>query len=337
MISPRDKELCNRGYFTGEQPLGVFDGAKILRELYRLLTGSGIEVCFGSASGLVDAVLFVEAPTGKQFQAVQRDFSDARKVCFVMESPAIVEPDMEFLLTNVDLLLSWHFDVNHEKHEYLPYPKADKFYFSSVEECLNFKRFDFSMMAANKYSSSSNELYSLRRKVIKEFEYLSREVFHLFGPGWGNHHCFGLPYTNRLKKILRHTPPTSYKGVADNKIDCLARYKFSFAIENYRGSDGYISEKIHDCFMAGVVPIYSGDSNVSRIVPEGSFVLLDNFSSISECIDYCLDMPRADYLKKLEVIYDYTRSHTNSVYSTALAIYRGLAGAGAAGMDVRGS
>jgi hypothetical protein len=47
------------------------------------------------------------------------------------------------------------------------------------------------------------------------------------------------------------------------KIDGLADYAFSIAIENVE-SDHYFSEKLIDCFLAGTIPVYFGNRDLSK-------------------------------------------------------------------------
>ncbi|PAF43934.1 glycosyltransferase family 10 [Helicobacter sp. 11S02596-1] len=59
-----------------------------------------------------------------------------------------------------------------------------------------------------------------------------------------------------------------------NKVDGLAPYKYSIAIENSRTSH-YFTEKIIDCFLAYTMPIYCGAPNIGEYFPDGSYVCID--------------------------------------------------------------
>tara|TARA_R100000234_G_scaffold68121_1_gene41675 strand:- start:6995 stop:8029 length:1035 start_codon:yes stop_codon:yes gene_type:complete len=58
---------------------------------------------------------------------------------------------------------------------------------------------------------------------------------------------------------------TGHRPLKDvvGKIDGLADYAFSIAIENVE-SDYYFSEKLIDCFLAGTIPVYFGNRNLSK-------------------------------------------------------------------------
>lgn len=60
----------------------------------------------------------------------------------------------------------------------------------------------------------------------------------------------------------------------DDKWDGLAPYRYSLAVENFRGPY-YWTEKIIDPLLAWTMPIYYGCTNLDRYLPRGSFVAID--------------------------------------------------------------
>ena len=60
--------------------------------------------------------------------------------------------------------------------------------------------------------------------------------------------------------------------MSNNKFLSLQTAKFSFCYENAEGPDGYITEKILDCLIAGVVPIYWGPKNINHWINEDIFI-----------------------------------------------------------------
>lgn len=65
-----------------------------------------------------------------------------------------------------------------------------------------------------------------------------------------------------------------YKGVVNDKWDGLAPYRYSLAIENYKGKN-YFTEKISDALLAWCMPIYWGCTNLPEFLPEDSYVWID--------------------------------------------------------------
>jgi hypothetical protein len=67
------------------------------------------------------------------------------------------------------------------------------------------------------------------------------------------------------------------KGETWNKHVGLDEYKFSVCCENSIQKN-YISEKFWDAILTDTVPIYLGSSNVSDLLPEGSYISLNDMS-----------------------------------------------------------
>lgn len=59
-----------------------------------------------------------------------------------------------------------------------------------------------------------------------------------------------------------------------DKWDGLYPYRYSLAIENFKGPD-YWSEKLADCFLAWTLPIYYGCTNIYDYFPKESLVRID--------------------------------------------------------------
>ena len=69
-------------------------------------------------------------------------------------------------------------------------------------------------------------------------------------------------FIKKLNKYKRVDMGGSFKnnvgGKVKNKTSFLEQYKFSIAMENSEG-EGYTSEKIHQSFISGTIPIYYGN------------------------------------------------------------------------------
>ena len=55
-------------------------------------------------------------------------------------------------------------------------------------------------------------------------------------------------------KIEQLTGAREYRGKLGKKAELLDRARFCICFENSRGSPGYVTEKIFDCFTSGCVP-----------------------------------------------------------------------------------
>ena len=79
-----------------------------------------------------------------------------------------------------------------------------------------------------------------------------------------------------------------------NKLAVLARYKFCICYENGI-LNGWLSEKIFDCFFAGCVPIYLGAPNVGDYIPAGTFIDRRDFADYDQLYDLISTMDQACY------------------------------------------
>ncbi|MGE5196232.1 MAG: hypothetical protein ACM3JI_02755, partial [Anaerolineae bacterium] len=121
---------------------------------------------------------------------------------------------------------TWNDDlVDNKKYFKFHYPVCQPMIKNPID--FYWKRLS-TLIASNKTSSYTEELYTEREKLIDFFETSHRDDFDLFGKGW----------------------PRSYKtyqGTVEKKVDCLKHYKFGFAYENSKHLRGYVTEKIFDC------------------------------------------------------------------------------------------
>ena len=148
------------------------------------------------------------------------------------------------------------------------------------------------MISSNRIINYDISLYPLRLKIIKWFEKNKSQDFDLYGQGWERKLIDSklkifrsLNRINFLSLILRNNFK-NYKGeikpLLKNKFDILKKYKFSFVIENFNTTNGWITEKIFHCFFCDVIPIYLGPPNISRYIPKNTYIDFNQFTSLDE-------------------------------------------------------
>ena len=140
------------------------------------------------------------------------------------------------------------------------------------------------MMNTYKNSSHPHNLYGQRIKAIRFFTAQAPKDFDLWGRNWQGHNF------------------STYKGATNDKLKTLANYRFCLAYENCSDAYGYISEKMTDCFMVGVVPVYWGAPNVRDHIPPECFVDTKDFKSYEELYEYLVNMPSYEYVKYINAI-----------------------------------
>ncbi len=151
------------------------------------------------------------------------------------------------------------------------------------------------LIGSNRHASvfDERELYSERVKAIKWFEGNAIGDFKLYGNGWkvpqkrlGNLGKLRYRMDKIIPFLLRSPTFPSYQGPATTKHEVLRKTKFSVCLENARDIEGYITEKIFDCFFAGCVPIYLGDASIGKTIPKECFIDFRDFSSYADLYQY---------------------------------------------------
>jgi alpha(1,3/1,4) fucosyltransferase len=148
-------------------------------------------------------------------------------------------------------------------------------------------------------SSKKESLYEERKKAIAYFEQIGEEGFEFYGRKWE-------PCAYK-----------SYRGPIADKIQTIKNYRFSICYENSSTRNGYITEKIFDCFAAGCVPIYWGAPNVETYIPKGCFIDRRDFATMDELYVFLKDMTKQEYEGYIERIRAYLNSEQAQLFSLA--------------------
>ena len=170
-----------------------------------------------------------------------------------------------------------------------PIPKecGDHFESLAFDQRLNL----ICLIGSNRHANlvDTRELYSERVKAIKWFEAHALNDFKLYGHGWkvpqkrlGRIGKMRYRLEKILPWILGKPIFSSYQGPANTKYEVLSKAKFCICFENARDIDGYITEKIFDCFFAGCIPIYWGDANITQVIPADCFIDFRQFASYQD-------------------------------------------------------
>jgi hypothetical protein len=264
-----------------------------------------------------DAIIFFDYPTklNKYFRQLL-SMKYAPPMYLVICEPYVVRPDnwdkknhkyfRKIFTSNLSL-------VEGDKYIYLNLTckiERDKKYFSSLE-----KQKFCTLISSNKYSNRFGELYSKRREIIRWFERYHPNEFDLYGIDWDK---LFIPYLGRanfllagLYKVLTWLPRfklhTVYKGRIGSKRAVLSQYKFAICFENAIAS-GYVTEKIFDCFMAGVVPVYLGAPEIEKLIPKNTYIDMRNFPTFEELYRFMSSMSEEQHLAYLDEMFNFLGS-----------------------------
>lgn len=145
-------------------------------------------------------------------------------------------------------------------------------------------------ISGNKSSDNPKELYSERERLITFFEQNYPSQFDLYGTGWD---------------VKKHP---SYKGTPENKYEVYHNYRFALSLENTKDIRGYVTEKIFDCFVSDIVPIYQGADDILQYVPSECFIDYGKFGSMEELADFLMGMSKTEYSSYLKAISDFLQT-----------------------------
>lgn len=279
---------------------------------------------FREAGLTPNIVLFLDIPAAPVSQLLGNWSDRVRKWVILQECEVIISRNWQTSFhEQFDIIFTWHDRLVDNKKYY-------KLNFSQdfpESICKNSARTKFcAVIAGNKKSNHPRELYSKRVEAIHWFEDNHPEKFDLYGLKWDKHTLFGMPVGRVLNKIsvlqpfLKPVFP-SYKGKIASKIPVLEQYKFAICYENAKDIEGYITEKIFDCFFAGCIPIYWGANNVSNHIPKECYIDRLAFGSYEDLYQYLTTMSSKEYQRYLENIDDYLKSSQAFPYTSDYFAY----------------
>lgn len=166
-------------------------------------------------------------------------------------------------------------------------------------------------------------LHGKRVEVIRHFEANAPDLFSLYGQGWD------IPAVQpgawgRIEKRLnewrrrwrpKQPPFPSYRGSVGRKAEVLDRARFCIAYENSRGSPGYLTEKIFDCFTSGCVPVYIGTPHAEPVIPPACYIDGDRFTTPGELLDFLRSIDEAQFARFQRAIRDFLVSPASARFS----------------------
>lgn len=222
-----------------------------------------------------------------------------RMVMFVWEPPTLFPKMFSKSLTKYfSRIYTWEDDVIDNKTYF-------KFYYPVLQpmrdEIPAFEDKKFCTLVAGnpprKYYGRSGELYSERVRAIDFFEKVGEKGFEFYGRSWDKE---------------KHP---AYLGKAGNKLETIKNYRFAICYENTGTSNGYVTEKIFDCFAAGIVPVYLGAPNIEKYVPKTCFIDRRDFASMEDLYAFMKAMTKEEYNAYLQSIRDFLSSKQAQLFS----------------------
>ena len=167
-----------------------------------------------------------------------------------------------------------------------------------------------------------NELYTERLRAIKFFE--ARGEIDVYGVGWdGPAFRVGVTRVPNMMRRLAYlverrwdrlrpdplvaTARRAWRGTVASKSAMLSGYTFAICFEN-QVMQGWVTEKIFDCLVAGTIPIYLGAPDIEEWVDPECFVDMRRFSGYDELREYLLALSPAEIGSYREAGREYFRT-----------------------------
>jgi hypothetical protein len=103
------------------------------------------------------------------------------------------------------------------------------------------------------------------------------------------------------------TARRAWRGTVASKSAMLSGYTFAICFEN-QVMQGWVTEKIFDCLVAGTIPIYLGAPDIEEWVDPECFVDMRRFSGYDELREYLLALSPAEIGSYREAGREYFRT-----------------------------
>ena len=262
---------------------------------------------------------------------------DKLHVLIALESIAVIPAIYKKNYYNkFDLVFSWYDKIIDNK-------KIFPITFSQDLSPKKFKSFNqrpflICNITSNKFSNHEDELYSERIRVFEFFKD-KPDIFSLYGYGWDKSFKFPKIYNyfkflsqNKILRILGKIfilillklkqeklifqSYNFYKGVINSKQEAMDKHKFCLCFENVKDIDFFITEKIFDCFIYGIVPIYFGSNNIHDKIPSNTFVDYRKFNNVNEMFKFISKIDEKAFEKYQENILNFLASNNSKEFES---------------------
>jgi hypothetical protein len=169
---------------------------------------------------------------------------------------------------------------------YLPYVFDSPYWTKNVRKFNNKNRQLFLAYCNSKVHQHREDIYNKFVEKTKNTD----KICNALGK------CYG-KYRNTHKKINGHWSDLKL-------IEEYSKYNFILAIENC-DKPGYVTEKIMNAYASGGIPIYWGNKKVKELFNPKSFIYMNDFKNIDECLNYIFNMMNKDIVNMMnEPIYN---------------------------------
>jgi hypothetical protein len=252
------------------------------KEFEKVLTSRGHEICSSDMDESADA-LIAHSYNQSVGKYIQRNIIPKNKLILVLWEPYIVETTrykrevFSKFGTTFAPSIEWAMKVDAHSFNWPQDEIPDEDVFVEWKERKN----RAVMVQGNKFSARKGELYSLRRRVIRN---LGVPLLDLFGTNWNKGLNFDWWHWSRSLLNSKFSEVSirsfyglgkkynNYLGVTNDKNKTLSQYKIAIVIEN---SGDFVSEKLFDSIRSGCVSVYAGPNLEKYGIPKASAIQVE--------------------------------------------------------------
>lgn len=168
--------------------------------------------------------------------------------------------------------------------------------------------FIYKSFSSRRFPVQKVQLQEMRLELIAFF--MEKGLLDLYGKGWDILRNLPPKWQKKLPPIFAINPPLA----CDNKLEKIRHYQYGLCIENAKFS-GYVTEKIIDCLVAGVIPLYMGAPDIDKYIPEECFVDLRKYANWDDLQTYLQEMSEKEAMAMINCGTAFLRSEKGRCYS----------------------
>lgn len=252
--------------------------------------------------------------------------------CLIINDPPVYYPEswdrryherFDYIFTYDETL------VDNEKYLYYPIAQDTKYF--SIPELVTEEEFRQRKLATNvsnaihKYQDPNypNCTHYRRYETIRWYGENHPDDFRFYGSTFlKRNYYFAFKGVSHVERLLpRRLFSSLARRVQRNmirvfggelapleKFEVIKKFKFYYCYENTIGINGYVTEKIFDCFYSGIVPIYWGAPNVRDLIPFDCYIDGREFEDEDSLYQFIKKMDYETYRGYLEQAQVFLRS-----------------------------
>lgn len=325
----------DNNFFSGEPSFGFKTDIYHFKKLKDKLAELNIDLATYDINSIENSKIIICFD-----QAIFEFQKKQNQICYLIIHDVPLYDNRNWLIynhINYDKVFTWNKDiVDSEKYQYYTLPIHIEDY--EEPELTTKQEFDLKTLCVTVSSRGTVNLFgpvdSLskeRYKTIEWFEENFPKDFTLYGRGWKED-----LFNYRGKRILSNYLPSNFLNFINNKISknkkftkvyggelqaldkikVLKGYKFYMCYENTSKFNGWITEKIFDCFSASCVPIYWGPDDITNFIPENCFINRKDFATNEDVYNFISQMPFDTYIEYLKNIRQFWISPSMEKFKT---------------------